>query len=303
MVRLHVDVDEGPLRLRGPQQHAQAVGHAARRACRVDGIELAVEGREFDRHVDSRQLDRPRAVDLWHLGPGVHQRADALDQVDVGAQIGLGLDIAGHRFAEHVERERAAQFAFALGGGQHFVERSAGDEPPGMAHGVAAGGDGQGPTGDRTRRSHGQPQPHGRGKVLPHVVKVFVQVPRDRFARGEHRQHVDEAKHLHLDALVGHGPGHDPVVPPAALEHARLRIGQVAKQVAAKLLRGAFDVSQFARVEIVGHGAWRGKRAVSEGQRLARQLYAPGQAAAKYARCGTEKNHASRRIQFAGPPG
>ena len=60
----------------------------------------------------------------------------------------------------------------------------------------------------------------------------------------EHRQHVDEAEHLHLDRLVLHGPGHDPIVPPAAIENARLPVGEVIEDVAADLVSRGLDCGQ-----------------------------------------------------------
>ena len=64
-----------------------------------------------------------------------------------------------------------------------------------------------------------------------------MQVAGHRLGRAEHRQHVDEAEHLHLDLLVLHRPGHDPVVPPAALPELRPALGQEVEELAADGLR------------------------------------------------------------------
>ena len=117
----------------------------------------------------------------------------------------------------------------------------AGDESPGVAHGIAPRGHGQGAAGNRVGRGHGQSQPRRRGQTLPDIVKILLQVPRDARAVGQHRQHVDEAEHLHLDALVLHGPGHDPVVPPAAIQHRRLVARGLLEQVATEFACPALD--------------------------------------------------------------
>jgi hypothetical protein len=43
---------------------------------------------------------------------------------------------------------------------------------------------------------------------------------RYRRTRAEHRQCVDEAKHLHFQGFVLHGPDHHAIVPPATVENA-----------------------------------------------------------------------------------
>ena len=120
------------------------------------GVELAVERRELDRDVHARQLAEQAAIDLRHLGPGVDRRGDAADQVEIGLQVALGLDFAGHRLAQDVEREGPLQLPLAHGRGQHFGRVDAGDEPPGVRLGIAARGQGQRPAGQRTA---GRPPP------------------------------------------------------------------------------------------------------------------------------------------------
>ncbi len=65
-----------------------------------------------------------------------------------------------------------------------------------------------------------------------------------RRARVEHRQHVEQAEHLHFDGFVAHGPSHDAIVPPAPLEDAGTLIAQMIEEVATDLFGRRFDPSQ-----------------------------------------------------------
>ena len=75
LVRLHIDVDERAEPLGRAEQLAQAAADAAERALGVDGVELAVEGRELDRQVDPRNRPAVVGVDQRIGRPAVAPRA------------------------------------------------------------------------------------------------------------------------------------------------------------------------------------------------------------------------------------
>ena len=78
------------------------------------------------------------------------------------------------------------------------------------------------------------------------LVEILLQMLGDRLVTVQHGEHIDEAEHLHFDRFVGHGPGEDAVVPPAAVKDRGGRAGQLRPQPAAQLLRFGLD----GRVEI-----------------------------------------------------
>src|SRR5690606_37953552 len=66
----------------------------------------------------------------------------------------------------------------------------------------------------------------------------------DRLPRAEHRQHIHEAEHLHLDRLVLHCPGEDAVIPPPPLENRGGAAFEMIPEIAADLLRRSFHTSR-----------------------------------------------------------
>ena len=126
------------------------------------------------------------------------------------------------------------------------------------------------------------------GRKRLHVLEIFVQVPGQGVARIEHRQHVQQAEHLHLHRLVAHGPGHDPIVPPAALENARLPVGEVIEDVPADLVSRTFDCGQI----LVGplsnqrrHSTGRVERAGHLHKRLSLESYVIGHKLRQMRKC------------------
>jgi hypothetical protein len=108
------------------------------------------------------------------------------------------------------------------------------------------------------RLCHVEPQPHGGGQMLPHFVEILAEMAGNSFPRGEHGKHVDEAEHLHLHRLVLHGPGHDAVIPPAALQHVGTAAVELAEDFAADFARHAVDRRQVALSEVIHQLRHRG---------------------------------------------
>src|SRR5947207_486752 len=67
----------------GAKNRAQSSSGPLQAARWIDGIELAVERRKFDRNVHSRQPYVLIAVDLGNFRPGVHGRAEVFDQIEI----------------------------------------------------------------------------------------------------------------------------------------------------------------------------------------------------------------------------
>ena len=182
---------------RRSQQRAQPNRDALGRPFRIDRVELAVERREFHRHIDSRNRSTIVSIQSRHLGPGVYRRGNRFDQIDIGLQIPIGFDFAGDRFAEDVECEGPFPDSFGKGDFEHFLGCRAGDEPSGVGRRAGPSGIGEHVLGRAESPSHVQSDPRRRRQPIANRPEIFLQMSRNASALGEHRQHVDEAKHLH----------------------------------------------------------------------------------------------------------
>ncbi len=97
------------------------------------------------------------------------------NQLDIGLQIAIGLDFAGYRLAKDIERESPSLPPFVECGGQHLLGVGAGDEPPGVRHGVAPSGDGGGEPAQSRPRGHVEAQLRGRRQPRLDFVEIFLQ--------------------------------------------------------------------------------------------------------------------------------
>ena len=102
---LHVDVH---LRLVGtgqPPQGPESGKHSLGGAARVDGVELAVEGRQFQRHVHPWQRPVRSFIDERIGGPRRGVAGQLREKSCVGVGIGVCLRLACDRLTEEVECE------------------------------------------------------------------------------------------------------------------------------------------------------------------------------------------------------
>ncbi len=180
-------------------------------------------------------------IDLRNFRPGIHRRAELLDQMEIMLLPLIGFRLAGDRFTKHVDREGPLEPALAQRSGQHLAGIGSGDEPPGVIHRVPPGDCRQTAATQRRGCRHHQAEPRRRRQPVANIFQIFLQMPGDRLRRGEHRQHVDEAEQLHFDRFVVHGPRHDPIVPPAAIERVGAAAIQMIEQIAPDFLRAALD--------------------------------------------------------------
>ncbi len=250
LIRFHIDVNMRTMPPRRSQQRPQPNRDALGRPFRIDRVELAVERRKFHRHVDPRNRATVVAVESRDFRPGVHRRGNGFDQIDVGLQISIGFDFAGHRFAEDVEREGPFPDSFGKGDFEHFLGRRAGDKPPGVGRRAGASRIGEHVLGRAESPRDIQSDPRRRRQPIANRPQILLQMPRHASAFAQHRQHIDEAKHLHLDGFVAHGPFHEPFVPPAALQKRRPPRVEMAEQPAADFLSRPFDAGQIGRAKI-----------------------------------------------------
>src|SRR5215813_13014302 len=78
--------------------------------------------------------------------------------------------------------------------------------------------------------------------VAPAMKRCALQVTGDLLAGLQHRQHVDETKHLYLDGLIPHAPVEDLLVPPREVKHRRGFGLEAGKNLPAEDLGLLFDV-------------------------------------------------------------
>ena len=150
--------------------------------------------------------------------------------------IRVGVALAGRGLAQKIEREGKPLLAEPGDGLQHLFDLGPRDEPLRHPHGVAAGVECQGLAEHGVRLRNLEAQPHGPRKMGADLVEILLQMAGDRLVIVQHGEHVDEAEHLHFDRFVGHGPGEDAVVPPAAVKNRGGRPRQLLPQLAAQLL-------------------------------------------------------------------
>src|SRR5712692_6724195 len=73
-------------------------------------------------------------------------------------------------------------------------------------------------------------------------------MPIDFPRRVQQRQHVDEAEELNLDSLIAHGPGQEPLVPPARAEGQHASVADAGKDLTPVVVRQGFQISLSANL-------------------------------------------------------
>lgn len=102
---LHVDVYLGTVGPGQSPERPQPGEHPLGGAGRVDGVELAIEGRELERDVHPRQRTGGAVIDERVMGPGRSSCWQLLEQPRIGRGISVGLGVARDGLTEKVERE------------------------------------------------------------------------------------------------------------------------------------------------------------------------------------------------------
>ncbi len=170
LVRFHVDMHVGIVLSSDAEQSSQSRSHPLGCPVAVGQIELTVERRELDRHVDPRQRAALVAVDAAYFGPGVDSRSNPFNQIDVCLQVAFGFNFANHRLAEDVERKGPLLRSLSLGSVEHLGRIRAGDEPPGVGRGRFSGHDRKG-AARRGQRS-GNLESHARRRWKPRLDRT-----------------------------------------------------------------------------------------------------------------------------------
>ena len=237
-----------------PPQRPQPREHTLARAAGIDGVELAVEGRELERHVHPRQRT---------VGPVVNERVvrptgglgwKVVEQPHVGGRIGIGLVVAGHGLAQQVERECPMVPPLGECGGGGLVGIGPGDESPGLGERCGP----HGPGGQRRQNTAaGGLDRHAERRRKPlddAVVEIFADVPIEGGRVLEHRHAVDESKQPHLELVVLRGPFPGLLHPPVGRDRRRLGGEGLGEKPPPDRLRGGLDGLEISPREAAGEG-------------------------------------------------
>ena len=129
---LHVDVDLRVIVAGQPPERSQPRQHALSGAKRVDGVKLAVERGELQRHVHPRHRPAGAIVDERIAWPRRGEAGQFGEQLRVGCRVGIGFRFARDRLAEQVEREAAVMPPLGECRPRRLGGIRPGDEPAGL---------------------------------------------------------------------------------------------------------------------------------------------------------------------------
>ena len=251
-VRFHIDVDMGSMPPRSAQERSQSGGDAAGRSFRIDRIELAVERESFTdtftRGIGPRSSRSNRVTSGQAFTVGAMASIRSMYACKYRSA-STSLVTASPRISS-VKARLPSRWVYA-------ASSTSLAEPPAMNRRALAAAPVRAAVASMcwagpNPRATSNPIRAAAGSRVAHRPKILLQMPGDIAAIAEHRQHVDEAKHLHFHRFIAHGPFHEPLVPPAALQKREPPRVEIRKQPAADFLRRALDVSQIGGAEIGG---------------------------------------------------
>ena len=186
-----------------------------------------------------------------------------LHQAQIAPGVFIRLNLAHHRFTEHVHREGAALLMKPAQGGGDLLVVIAQHELPRHAGDLRLDARAEQPR--RPARCF-QTQLQRRGELKVLFAQILLQVPRNLGGRGERRQHVHEAEELRLEMLIAHRPIHQRAVKALFGEQGR-RLGGIheAEQLLAIVMDGGLHVPHPGRAFSLCDSSWshRGHESLS----------------------------------------
>ncbi len=206
----------------------------------MNRVKVGGQAGELEREIDAGNRAVIVPVDEWNLGRGRDRDVQVAQEGQAGLLVDVGLELADHRLAQQVSRERQLAPAETDDRLDSFRRSGAGDEFSGHDAG-------------RGTRESGEPcLPHRAGgcelerhsqpprDAIAGFGEVFGEVAPDGRVGVQGRQCVDEPEELDADERVVERRGNESGFPPGALPGAGAAAHAV-EELAADFLRGSLE--------------------------------------------------------------
>jgi len=238
---LHVHVHLRAVGPGQPPQRPESGEHTVGRAAGVERVELAVERREFERHVDAGQRSIRPLVHERVRGPAGSLRGQFLEEPGIGGRVGIRFGVARDRFAEEVEREAAVVPPLRERRSRGLGGRRSRDEPAGLRERRGPHGAG-GERGEQAAAGRLEAEPKRCRQALQDgVVEILAHVPVEGRGIVEHRHAIDEPEQPHLEVVVERGQFPRLLRPPVGRHRGGLSSQRLGQKLLPERLRPNFD--------------------------------------------------------------